>query len=86
MKKKLSLKLLAFLVICLMSVFCMQMPSPAYATTDATTADVCTDHLNFCESNCQSGNTCCFDACWNEFVDCCKPRGCRFQKVNCVPL
>jgi len=79
MKKKLSFKLLAFLVICSMSVICIQMPTPVHA-------DVCTDGLEFCEAGCQSGNTCCFDGCWNGFVDCCKPRGCRFKKLNCVPL
>ncbi len=74
MKKKISLKLSALLVVCLISVFCIQMPIPAQAD------GVCTDNLEFCEAGCSSGNTCCFDRCWNEFVDCDKSG--RFEKVD----
>ena len=87
MKKKFSLKLLAFLAICLMSVFCMQMPSPAYAAIDKTTADACSDHLNFCEAGCTTGDGRCFDCCWNDFVDCACPSSgnCRWEKSAGCP-
>jgi len=84
MKKKLRLKLFAFIVICSMSVFCIKTQTPTYAEPG-----VCEDRLNFCEAGCTTGDTCCFDGCFNKYVDCkCPnyPNDCRFKKVNCVPL
>ncbi len=67
MKKKISLKLFMFLVICLMSVFCIQMRTPAYANGS------CTNDLNTCEAACPLGTpaaACCLDRCYNVFVEC----------------
>lgn len=64
MMKKLSLKLLAFLGICLMTVFCILLPSPAYANPG-----VCEDARDQCKHNC-GGVHSCESGCESSYREC----------------
>ena len=73
--KKLSFKLLVFVAICLMTVFCMQSPAKAEP-------GVCQDRESSCLAGCGSSPTpACQSACVDVFEDCCKEvpqsRGCN---------
>lgn len=64
--KTIRFKLLTLVVICLMTVFCVQLPVPVKA-------GVCQDNESMCRANCPSPQTeACIGACVDGFEACCK--------------